>query len=154
MEDNKKITATETPEIVSAEVYNSLVFDGKKAESIITRPGMKERTILIDSCSKRFCMTGYRIGFAVANEEFISCMTRMQENIYSCAPLPSQYAAIKAYSGDFDNSNVREIYEHRRNILVDCLSFSFIHISTGYFLLYGRYFKDWTEIRSICIQAS
>ena len=107
--------------VVTDEVYNSLVFDEKEASSIVTRPGMKERTIVIDSCSKRFCMTGYRIGFAVGPEEYISAMTRMQENIYSCAPLPSQYAAIKAYSGDFDNSNVKQTYEHRRNILVSYL---------------------------------
>lgn len=88
--------------VISDEVYNSLIYDGKKADSILSRDGMQERTLLIDSCSKRFAMTGWRVGFAVGPKALIANMTKMQENVAACAPLPSQYAAIKAYSGDFE----------------------------------------------------
>lgn len=107
--------------VISDEVYNSLIYDGKQADSILFREGMKERTLLIDSCSKRFAMTGWRVGFAVGPKELIANMTKMQENVAACTPLSSQYAAIKAYSGDFDYSYIHDEYEHRRNLVYDAL---------------------------------
>ncbi len=108
--------------VISDEVYNSLVFDGMKAQSIYEIDGMSERTIVIDSCSKRFAMTGWRIGFAVGPEDIISNMIKLQENVAACAPLPSQYAAIRAYSGHFDYSYIRDTYQIRRDILVNELA--------------------------------
>ena len=107
--------------VVTDEVYNSLVYEGKKADSILNYPGMLEKTLLIDSCSKRFAMTGWRVGFAVGPKDLIARMTKMQENVAACTPLPSQYAAIKAYSEDFDYSYIREEYEKRRNIVYNAL---------------------------------
>ena len=49
--------------VISDEVYRTLIYKGKH-ESIFTRPGMPERTLVVDSLSKRFAMTGYRVGFA------------------------------------------------------------------------------------------
>ena len=107
--------------VISDEVYNSLVYDGRKAESIISRDGMKERTIIVDSCSKRFAMTGWRMGFAVGPESVIHNMITMQENVVACAPLPSQHAAVKAYTEDFDYSYIHDTYEHRRDLVYDSL---------------------------------
>ena len=107
--------------VISDEVYSSLIFDGKKHSSILTRSDMEDKTILIDSCSKRFAMTGWRIGFAVGPEQIISRMTKMQENVAACAALPSQYAAIRAYSEDYDYSYIRNEYERRRNVLYNGL---------------------------------
>lgn len=118
LDEIAKIATKNNLLVICDEVYRSLVYDNKKAESIITRPGMKDRSIIIDSVSKRFCMTGYRAGFAVGNKDIISNMVKMQENVCACTPLPSQYAAIKAYKGGFDNSVVHDIYEHRRDVLV------------------------------------
>lgn len=117
-----KIASENNLKVISDEVYNSLVYDGKIAESIITREGMKDRTIIIDSCSKRFAMTGWRIGFAVGPKEIIDNMTKMQENVVACAPLPSQYAAIKAYSGGFDYSYIQKEYQRRRDIVVKAIN--------------------------------
>ena len=108
--------------VISDEVYNSLVFDGRKAPSIYDIDGMNERTIVIDSCSKRFAMTGWRVGFAIGPEDVIANMIKLQENVAACAPLPSQYAAIRAYSGNFDYSYIRETYQIRRDILVNELA--------------------------------
>lgn len=108
--------------VISDEVYNSLVFDGLKASSIYNIEGMPERTVIIDSCSKRFAMTGWRVGFAVGPEDIISNMIKLQENVAACTPLPSQYAAIRAYSGNFDYSYIRETYQIRRDILVNELA--------------------------------
>lgn len=108
--------------VISDEVYSSLVYDNLTHESILTRAGMPERTLLIDSCSKRFAMTGYRIGFAVGPKELIANMTKMQENVAACSPLPSQYAAIKAYSGEVEYSYINKEYSHRRDIVFNGLA--------------------------------
>lgn len=107
--------------VISDEVYDSLVYDGKECTSIYDFPNMENRTIVIDSCSKRFAMTGWRIGFAVAPEFVISAMTKMQENVCACAPVASQYAAIKAYSETFDYSYIKETYNKRRDLVYNSL---------------------------------
>lgn len=109
--------------VISDEVYKCLIYDNAPFRSIVAIDGMRERTILINSLSKEFCMTGYRIGYVLAPEEIIAAMTKLQENVCACAPLPSQYAAIKALSGEDDYSkNMVDIFTERRNVLYGGLS--------------------------------
>ena len=109
--------------VISDEVYKCLIYDNIPFKSIIAIEGMRERTILINSLSKEFCMTGYRIGYVMAPEKIIAAMTKLQENICACAPLPSQHAAIKALSGEEDYSkNMVDIFTERRNVLFEGLS--------------------------------
>ena len=108
--------------VISDEVYKCLIYDNVPFKSIVAIDGMRERTILINSLSKEFCMTGYRIGYVLAPEEIIAAMTKLQENVCACAPLPSQYAAIKALSGEDDYSrNMVDIFTERRNTLFEGL---------------------------------
>lgn len=100
--------------VISDEVYRSLIFEESVFDSIITRKGMRERTVVIDSLSKRFSMTGYRVGYAIAPSELVDNMSKMQENVAACAPLPSQYAAIAAFSNcSDDRANVIEFKKRR-----------------------------------------
>lgn len=108
--------------VLSDEIYSHLVFAGKKAESILTRPGMRERTLVINGFSKRFAMTGWRVGWALAPEPLISSMTQMTENIVACAPLPSQYAALEALSERTDESGILREFQLRRDCVLDELS--------------------------------
>ena len=109
--------------VISDEVYKCLIYDNVPFKSIVAIDGMRERTILINSLSKEFCMTGYRIGYVLAPEEIIAAMTKLQENVCACAPLPSQYAAIKALDGEEDYSkNMVDIFTERRNVLFEGLS--------------------------------
>lgn len=108
--------------VVSDEVYKTLIYDEKKHESILSIEGMRERTVLVDSLSKRFSMTGYRLGYAVAPSELISCMTKMQENVAACAPLPSQYAGIAAYTLCDEDTSLRDTFEKRRDYLADAIN--------------------------------
>lgn len=108
--------------VISDEVYKCLIYDNLPFKSIVAIDGMRERTILINSLSKEFCMTGYRIGYVLAPEEIIAAMTKLQENVAACAPLPSQYAAIKALGGEEDYSkNMVDIFTERRNVLFEGL---------------------------------
>lgn len=105
--------------VISDEVYKCLIYGENKFKSIVSIEGMRERTILTNSLSKEFCMTGWRIGYVLANKEIVSNMTKLQENVCACAPLPSQYAAIEALSSKEDYSaNMKSIFSERRDALV------------------------------------
>lgn len=110
--------------VITDEVYKCLVYDmTSRPQSIAAIDGMKNRTIFINSLSKEFCMTGWRLGYVMANETIISAMTKLQENVAACAPLPSQYAAIEALRIDVDYSaEMAKIFQHRRDVLIEELS--------------------------------
>lgn len=109
--------------VIADEVYKCMMYDNAKFKSIVSIEGMRERTVLVNSLSKEFCMTGWRIGYVLAPKELIATMTKLQENVCACAPLPSQYAAIEALSGKGDYSkDMVDIFTRRRNVLYDGLS--------------------------------
>lgn len=108
--------------VVADEVYKCLIYDGKPFRSIVSIEGMRGRTVLVNSLSKEFCMTGYRLGYVLGPQEIIAAMTKLQENVAACAPLPSQYAGIEALSGREDYSkNMVDIFTERRNVLYNGL---------------------------------
>lgn len=81
--------------VITDEVYHTIVFDGS-FRSILEIPDMKKRTILVDSLSKRFSMTGYRVGFVCAPKEIATAVATLQENVNSCACQFAQYGALVA----------------------------------------------------------
>ena len=86
--------------VLSDEVYERLLFDGRTHESIRKRPGMKERTVVVHSFSKSFAMTGWRIGYAFGPEWLIESMIKVVSSTTSCAPSVSQRAALAALQLD------------------------------------------------------
>lgn len=108
--------------VVSDEVYRSLVYDGRKHHSILEKAGIQDHVILIDSISKKYSMTGWRLGWAIGNSTVISAMTKMQENVAACAPLPSQYAALDALKNDLPSGNLRDAFQARRDYIYEALS--------------------------------
>lgn len=86
--------------VVTDEVYDRLVFDGRRHESIITRPGMFERTVVVNSFSKTFAMTGWRVGYAYGPRWIIEPMTKVVSHCTSCTPSVSQRAALAALRMD------------------------------------------------------
>ena len=105
--------------VISDEVYRSLVYDGIPYLSIFDLPEMRGRCSVIDAVSKQFSMTGYRLGYTIGPRPLVETMTRLQENVNACAPLPSQYAAIAAYGPETDTSYLFREYAARRQIVVD-----------------------------------
>ena len=108
--------------VISDEVYCELLYDGKKHTSIASLPGMKERTLVVNSLSKTFAMTGWRIGFAIGPKDIISKLIILQENLVACAPAPAQQAAKFALSTMCDVERMVNMYEKRRNIIVNGLN--------------------------------
>ena len=106
--------------VITDEVYKTLLYDNAHFKSIVTYDKMKERTVVINSLSKEFCMTGWRLGYVAAPSELISVMTMFQENIAACAPLPSQYAAIEALrNSEKYSAGMIEEFTLRRNVLLE-----------------------------------
>ena len=99
--------------VITDEVYHSIVFDGD-FRSILEIPDMKCRTILIDSFSKRFSMTGFRVGFVCAPREIATAVATLEENVNSCACMFAQYAAVVALeNSDILEKEIREIFRSR-----------------------------------------
>ena len=109
--------------VIADEVYKCLIYDKQPWRSIAHIEGMRERTILVNSLSKEFCMTGYRIGYVLGPSEIITAMTKLQENVAACAPLPSQYAAIEALGSTVDYSkDMVRIFTERKECIVEGIS--------------------------------
>lgn len=108
--------------IISDEVYRTLVYDGLKYESIMQFENAKKRTILIDSMSKEFSMTGWRLGYAYAPKDIIENMIKLQENVAACATISSQYGLIAAYEKKLSNKYIVDEFQKRRDYLYNELN--------------------------------
>ncbi len=105
--------------VISDEIYAELTYKGKHV-SIVSLPGMKERTVLINGFSKAYAMTGWRLGYACAPEEIMEQMIKIHQFAIMCAPTTSQYAAVEALrNGDEDVAAMREAYNQRRRFLMN-----------------------------------
>ena len=103
------------------ECYKNITYNNQDFYSLLNVEGIKERAVVINSCSKKFAMTGWRLGYASAPKELVACMTKLQENVAACANVPTQYAAIEAFSGRADAAaeEMRKEFERRRNVMVE-----------------------------------
>lgn len=105
--------------VISDEVYKTLVYDKTDFKSISEYLSNKESFVLIDSMSKEYSMTGWRIGYVCSNKSLISAMTKMQENIVACAALPSQYAMIEAYENNIKTDYIVDEFKKRRDFIFE-----------------------------------
>ena len=108
--------------VLSDEIYSRLQFEGEPF-SIMSLPGMKERTILLDGFSKTYAMTGWRIGFGVMRPDLAAQITRLMTNSNSCTASFTQRAALEALTGDQSAVRVmRTEFERRSRAFVDGLN--------------------------------
>ena len=108
--------------VFSDEIYCQMVYDGD-FKSIISLPGMKERTILADGFSKSYAMTGWRLGFGVVNAELSAHFTRLAINSVSCTATFTQMAGLEALEGSQEESiEMIEEFKVRRDLIVDALN--------------------------------
>ena len=107
--------------VFADEIYGRLVYDGEFV-SIASLPGMLERTIIADGCSKTWAMTGWRLGFA-ANRKLAPYFTTWITITESCASQISQWAAVEALDGPQDDARrMRDIFLQRRDLIVRLLN--------------------------------
>ncbi len=108
--------------VLSDDVYGRLLHDGAFA-SIAGEPGMLERTVVLDSFSKTYAMTGWRCGYAAVPEALAEPLTRFLVNSTSCVPPFVQRAGIAALAGPQDGvATMLEEFRARRALVVDALN--------------------------------
>ncbi len=102
--------------IFSDEVYDEIVYEGKHHSFM----GKYDNLIYVNSFSKIYAMTGWRIGYVMAKEEYLKEISKMHYYTMACPPTPIQYAALEAIKGeqDYVKKNLEE-YRKRRDITVD-----------------------------------
>lgn len=109
--------------IVSDEPYEKLVYDGFEQKSIASIPGIEDYVLTINSFSKTFAMTGFRVGYICANEKITKNLIKLHENMIASVPEPMQLAAVEAiYHGDEDVAKMVEYYDRNRHLIVDGLN--------------------------------
>ena len=108
--------------VLSDEIYSRILFD-RPHESILSEPGMPERTILLDGFSKTWCMTGWRLGYAVAPEPLARVFEKLMTNSVSCVTNFAQHAGLAALAGPDDViEDMVALFRVRRDVLVDGLA--------------------------------
>jgi len=109
--------------VISDEVYHRFLYDGLRHLSIARIGGMRERTLIVDSFSKTYAMTGWRVGFAIGPETLVSQMIKLQENVVGSVNTQAQYAAIAALTGSQKPlEHMIQAYDARRHLMVDGLN--------------------------------
>src|SRR5580704_2137026 len=118
VEQVAKIIGDRNIMVLSDEIYSRLLFEGEHF-SIMSVPGMQERTILLDGFSKTYAMTGWRMGYGVMRPDLAAHITRLMTNSNSCTASFTQVAGIEAIRGDQSSvDHMREQFQARRDVVV------------------------------------
>jgi aspartate aminotransferase len=104
--------------VLSDEIYSRLIFEGEHY-SIMSVPGFKDRTILLDGFSKTYAMTGWRLGYGVMRADLALHIARLMTNSNSCTASFTQRAGIEALRGDQSSvERMRDEFQRRRDAFV------------------------------------
>jgi len=107
--------------VISDEIYANLTYDSTHT-CFASLPGMRDRTILLNGFSKAYAMTGWRIGYAMSNPDFIAAMTKIHQYTMLCAPITAQIAAIEALRhGETNMHKMVAEYDCRRRLMLEGL---------------------------------
>lgn len=108
--------------VLSDEIYDRLMYDGETI-SIASIPEMRDRTLVLDGFSKTYAMTGWRIGYCVANVDIIKKFEMIMVNSVSCTCSFTQMAAVEALKGPQDSVvEMKNKFKERRDWLVNTLN--------------------------------
>ncbi len=109
--------------VVSDECYEALTFEGRHASIAALGPEIKARTLVVNTCSKAYAMTGWRIGFAAGPRELIAAMTDIQSQVTSNPSSIAQWAAVEALIGPQDEvAKMAGEFDRRRRLIVQGLN--------------------------------
>lgn len=108
--------------VVSDEIYAELSFDQAFA-SLSQFEEVRDQILVINGFSKAYAMTGWRLGYILANPTITKALTKIHQYVIMSASTPAQYAAIEALRNGYDDVILmREEYLNRRNLLVNSLN--------------------------------
>lgn len=107
---------------ITDEIYEHILYDGEKHISLATIPGMENRTITINSISKTYSVTGWRVGWAIAEKRITERIRKVHDFLTVGAPTPFQHAAVVGLSFDKEYyNNLQKHYAKARKLLYDIL---------------------------------
>ena len=131
--------------VLSDEIFSSIVYEGKHT-SIASFPGMFDNTIIVSGLSKSFAMTGWRLGWAVAPEEDIKAINKLQSHSISCAVSFVQEAAVEAITGPQQSKyDMVAEFKRRRDLAMDLISEIpgiECNVPQGAFYIFPKYNRD------------
>lgn len=105
--------------VISDEIYAKLTYDGIHT-CFSSLPDMMDRTIVLNGFSKAYAMTGWRIGYAASNPDFIAAMTKIHQYTMLCTPITAQIAAIEALKyGEKNMMQMTAEYNQRRRLILN-----------------------------------
>ena len=105
--------------VVSDECYEPLTFEGRHVSIASLGPEIKERTLVVNTCSKAYAMTGWRIGYAAGPRALIRAMTDVQSQVTSNPSSVAQWAAVEALSGPQDDvAKMAGEFDRRRRLII------------------------------------
>jgi aspartate aminotransferase len=109
--------------VISDEIYEKLVYDGREHVSIATLPGMRERTVVVNGFSKTYAMTGWRLGYMAAPPHVLGAVLKLHQHSVTCASGFVQKAAAVGLTGpqDFLEAMVEE-FRARRDLVFEGLN--------------------------------
>ena len=109
--------------VMSDEIYGQMLYGGRRHESLLRYPEIKDRLILLDGWSKTYAMTGWRLGFSVWPKALVEKVVRLAVNCHSCVNAPTQYAGIAALEGPQDDVHkMVAAFDERRRTIVPLLN--------------------------------
>jgi aspartate aminotransferase len=109
--------------IVSDECYEPLTYEGRHLSVAAFGPEVKARTLVVNTCSKAYAMTGWRLGYAAGPRDLIRAMTDVQSQVTSNPASIAQYAAVEALTGPQDDvAKMAGEFDRRRRLIVEGLN--------------------------------
>ena len=109
--------------IVSDECYEALTYEGRHVSIASLSAEVKARTIVVNTCSKAYAMTGWRIGYAAGPKPVIKAMTDVQSQVTSNPASVSQWAAVEALGGAQDEvAKMASEFDRRRCVIIAALN--------------------------------
>jgi len=135
--------------LISDEIYHGLTY-GTKASCALA---FDEKAIVVNGFSKRWAMTGWRVGWIIVPEQLIDACRRVMQNIFIAAPTLSQYAAIAALKEKQSIENMRLAYDERRQFLLNelpKLGFDIVVEPQGAFYIYANVEKITNDAKAFC----
>jgi aspartate/methionine/tyrosine aminotransferase len=109
--------------VLSDEAYFNILYDNAKGKSIVSLPGMYERTVILYTYSKSWAMTGWRLGAAVGPQWIINLINKLNTNDESCTTHFIQWAGVECLTkeGDKYTAEVVNKLQERRDVLVEAI---------------------------------
>lgn len=124
--------------VVSDEIYHGLTYEGQE-HSILE---FTDRAFVLNGFSKKYAMTGWRLGYLIAPKDFVRCIQSLAQNLFICASSIGQYAALAALRcAEQDVLEMKKIYDERRKYIIKRLrdiGFKIVVEPTGAFYVFAN----------------